>query len=39
MDLLEEIDAVLALEHEAGLRRRWRDDGEVLGKMPELAGK
>ncbi|KAE9063733.1 hypothetical protein PF010_g28878 [Phytophthora fragariae] len=39
MDLLEEIDAVLALEHEAGLRRRWRDDGEVLAMMPELAGK
>ncbi|KAE8887729.1 hypothetical protein PF003_g28157 [Phytophthora fragariae] len=39
MDLLEEIDAVLVLEHEAGLRRRWRDDGEVLAMMPELAGK
>ncbi|KAE8878599.1 hypothetical protein PF003_g37218 [Phytophthora fragariae] len=39
MDLLEEIDAVLALEHEAGLRRRWRDDGEVLAMMSELAGK
>ncbi|KAE9104224.1 hypothetical protein PF006_g21959 [Phytophthora fragariae] len=39
MDLLEEIDAVLALEHKAGLRRRWRDDGEVLAMMPEQAGK
>ncbi|KAE9052229.1 hypothetical protein PR003_g1444 [Phytophthora rubi] len=45
LDLLEKVDAVLVMEHEAELRRMWRDDdfGEVVVAltvqvmMPELA--